>query len=203
MTNTIIIIYYKQTKWSKLWHPLPPLPFISALECSAVHCIVPKTRGGSSLVWVQSAEVWPHGWGQVLACARTCPPAHWMWRPTSPSCRDPCPESHSQYCSDYPAIILSLGYYLLFLFVSGIRLSENLLIGWQKSFTFLPDCSMNESDKWPTPATAPRTWTSDDTQLLFDLYYFLTWMFEFLCLTIWFVRNKELWLFVSFHLNNL
>ena len=59
---------------------------------------------------------------------------------------DPCPESHSQYCRDYPAII-SLGCLLLFLFVSGIRLSENILIGWQKSFTFLPDCSLIESDK--------------------------------------------------------
>ena len=32
----IIILYYEQTKWSTLWHPLPPLPFISALQHSAV-----------------------------------------------------------------------------------------------------------------------------------------------------------------------
>ena len=33
-------------------------PFISVLTYSAVHCSVPKTRGGSTLVWVQSAT-WP------------------------------------------------------------------------------------------------------------------------------------------------
>ena len=55
MTNTILIFYYEQTKWSKVLIPALHQPFISVLTYSAVHCSVPKTRGRSSLVWVQSA----------------------------------------------------------------------------------------------------------------------------------------------------
>ena len=103
-----------------------PIHQFMTLQCSALqwHCSVPKTRGGTIQVWVQSAQHHgPSGWGQVLARARTCPPALDVDIPISPCGGAPFPESHSQYCSDYPAIILSLGYYLLFLFVSACILA--------------------------------------------------------------------------------
>ena len=108
--------------------------FTAALQCTVV-CQKPGA-GVLGVGPVSSSNMAPSGWGQILACARICPPAsHWMWRPTSPSWRNPCPESHSQHCSDYPAIILSLGYYLLFLFDSGIRLPVLILASvFQKTY---------------------------------------------------------------------
>ena len=147
--------------------------FTAALQCTVV-CQKPGA-GVLGVGPVSSSNMAPSGWGQILACARICPPAsHWMWRPTSPLWRDPCPESHSQHCSDYPAIILSLGYYLLLLLILALdyqfwfwyQLSRKPTHWMAEKLPFFAWLFADLVYKWPTPATAPRTWSSDDTQLL-------------------------------------
>ena len=178
-----------------VWHP--PSINHSSVCWHTVQCTAVCQKPGAGAHWCGSSQQHgPSGWGQVLACARTCPLAHWMWTPTSPSWRYPCPESHSQYCSDYPAII-SLGYLLLFLFVSGIRLSENILIGRQKSFTFLPDCSLIESDKWPYTSHGTENMDFRWHAAAFRFTIFSRVWLMFLWLTIWFVYNKKFRLIIT------
>ena len=148
---------------------------------------VAKTRVGVSGVGPVSTKA-PTGRGQIWTRARICPPALEVetYVPGAEVILSQNNSGHELLPSNNIGRILIAYFFFFWPF-----LPENSLTLWQKCFTFLPDCELFEPDKWPAPASSPRTWT------------LMTAVFDLLPVTQYFVCFPNLTNLVWYHENKL